>query len=323
MAVPMAVGLLPGTMGTMKEQAHNRVTPVHEPAMVRQVLDVARPGRGERVLDMTVGTGGHSLALAREVGPDGFVLGLDRDASALSVARERLARCAPCAFMVLQHPFSRALEAARLAGVDAFHVVIADLGMGTHQVDDPSRGFAFDSSSRLDMRYDTSSGLTAWDVVNRMSEKELADIFFKLGQERYSRQIAAAICRRRRERPIDTPAQLAELIKGVAARRSAGRKWRIHPATRVMMSLRIFVNDELGELEKMLACLPQLLVPGGRAVILTYHSLEARRVKFAWRRQEKEGVLRVITPKPLRPEDEEISRNPRVRSCQLRAAVKL
>jgi len=310
-------------LGAMARNSPSAAMPIHEPAMVRQVLQLTRPGRGEKVLDLTVGTGGHALALAEGLGAEGFLLGLDRDGAALKLARTRLSLCSPCQFALLQCRFSRAREAAQRQGICAFDVVLADLGVGTHQMDDPARGFSFDSEHRLDMRYETTQRLTAWHVINELPRNELADIFYRLGQERYSRQIAEAICRHRQQHSIETPAELARLIKAVVARYSKGRTWRIHPATRVMMSLRSFVNEEPEELQAMLELLPELLAPGGRAALLTYHSLEARRVKHAWREQEKKGLLKILTRRPLRPHEAEIKRNPRARSCQLRAALGL
>lgn len=291
--------------------------------MVRQVLQVLAPRPGQSVIDLTIGTAGHALALARAIGPDGFLVGLDRDRAAIDLAQRRLQEGASCTFRLLHLPFSQAGQAAEELGREGFDVALADLGLGTHQLGDPSRGFSFDSEERLDMRFDTSQELTAWDVVNRTPEKDLADIFYELGQERLSRPIAARICREREKRPIESPAEMSRLVKKVAARRSSGRTWRIHPATRIFMSIRIFVNRELEELDALLVLLPQLLVPGGRSAILTYHSLEARRVKQAWRAQQKEGVLRVVEGTPLKPTPEETRQNRRARSAQLRAAIRL
>jgi len=263
------------------------------------------------------------VALAERIGPEGMLVGIDADSQALGAARQRLSEASLCPFKLLHCRFSEAGEAAARAGIEGFDVALADLGVGSHQLDDLRRGFAFSSESKLDMRFDTSGGTTAWDVVNRMPERELADIFHELGEERYSRQIAAAICSRRRSEPIDTPAQLGEIVKGVAASRSRGQTWRIHPATRVAMAIRIFVNDEVKELDALLQALPSLLVRGGRMAIITYHSLEARRVKRAWLDQKKQGVLEVITKRVIKPSPEEVQRNPRVRSAQLRAAVTL
>ncbi len=174
------------------------------------------------------------------------------------------------------------------------------------------------------MRYDTTAGPSAYDVVNGATEKELADIFWRFGEERYSRQIAAAICRRRADAPIESAAELSGLIKGVVAKRTPrGRTWRIHPATRVMMALRIYVNAEMDELDSLLDALPRLVRRGGRCAVLTYHSLEARRVKQAWRRQVREGLWEDVARRAVKPTDEQIAENPRVRSAQLRAVRRL
>lgn len=292
--------------------------------MVPQVLDLLQPAPGDSVLDLTLGTAGHSLALAAAIGPDGLLVGIDADPEAISTARERLEAEAPCTFRLFAERFSRARDVAHRAGVEGFDVALADLGVGTHQLLRPERAFSFDSDAKLDMRYDTSGGPSAWDVVNRAPEQELADIFHRLGEERYSRQIAAQICRRRTERPINTPAELADLVKRVAARRTPRRRtWRIHPATRVMMALRIHLNGEMEELDALLEALPALLKRGGRAGVLTYHSLEARRVKHAWRRQAKEGLWQLLTPSPVKPSREQLDENPRIRSAQLRAVRRL
>jgi 16S rRNA (cytosine1402-N4)-methyltransferase len=289
--------------------------------MVPQVLELLAPCPAETALDLTVGTGGHSLALAAAVGADGGLIGLDADPDALRTARERLEAESPCPCRLFHARFSDAPRVLREAGVEGAHVALADLGVGTHQLDRPERGFAFDADHRLDMRYDTGTGPSAWEVVNRASEKELADLFHRYGQERYSRQIASRICQ---ERPIETAAELADLVKRVVARRSSRRKtWRIHPATRVMMALRIHVNREMVELEALLEALPGLVVRGGRAAVLTYHSLEARRVKQAWRRQQKEGTWEPLSPSPLKPAEQQVEENPRVRSAQLRAVRRL
>ncbi len=298
-------------------------TPIHEPAMVPQVLQLLEPRPGDRALDLTVGTGGHSLALAEAIGPDGLLVGLDADPDALRVARARLAD-APCTVRLIAARFGRALEVTREAAPDGFDVLLADLGVGTHQLLDPQRGLSFDSTERLDMRFDRAAGPSAYDVVNGASEEELAEILHTLGEERYSRQIAARICRRRAEAPIESAAELAEICKKVYARRGPrGRTWRIHPATRTMMALRIHVNREMEELDALLEALPRLLARGGRAAVLTYHSLEARRVKQAWRRQQKAGLVRLMKPSPLKPTEQQVRENPKVRSAQLRGCRKL
>jgi 16S rRNA (cytosine1402-N4)-methyltransferase len=295
--------------------------PRHEPAMVAEILEVLDPAPGETALDLTVGTGGHSLALAGQLGEDGLLVGIDADASALAVARARLEEEAPCAFHLVQAPFSHAPRVLQNLEIDGVDVVLADLGVGTHQLLSEKRGFGFESDAPLDMRYDTGGGPTAAQVVNELPEKDLADIFYHLGEERYSRQIASRICRERAEQPIETAAQLADLIKNVVARRSRrSQTWRIHPATRSMMALRIYVNREMEELDALLEDLPGMLNRGARVGVLTYHSLEARRVKLAWREQKREGRMELIRRKPVMPSDEEVQRNPSVRSVQLRTA---
>jgi 16S rRNA (cytosine1402-N4)-methyltransferase len=289
--------------------------------MVAEMLQALAPSPGETALDLTLGTGGHALALASAVGPTGRLIGLDADPSAIEVARERLAAEAPCRVDTFHARFSQTVAMLQDAGAGAVHCVIADLGIGTHQLDETSRGFAFDSDARLDMRFDPSSRPSAWDVVNRMPEKDLAGIFHRLGEERYSRRIAFMICRRREEKAIETPAELSDLVKRVVARRTPrGRTWRIHPATRVMMALRIYVNGEMEELDALLEALPGILVPGGRAAFITYHSLEARRVKEAWRRQERDGLMETTRPAVVLPSEDEVASNPRARSAQLRTA---
>ncbi|MFW6189528.1 MAG: 16S rRNA (cytosine(1402)-N(4))-methyltransferase RsmH [Planctomycetota bacterium] len=298
--------------------------PIHEPAMVPQVLRVLDPLPGRAALDVTVGTGGHSLAIAEALGPGGRLVGLDADPRALRTARARLQRWAPCRVRLFHGRFTDLPRILTDEGLTEFDLLLADLGVGTHQLMQPERGFSFQSESRLDMRYDPAAGPSAWDVVNTAERDELADIFRRYGEERYSRAIAESICRRRREATVDTPAELAELVKRVYARRSPrDRTWRIHPATRVMMALRIHVNREMEELDLLLKLIPRVLKRGGRAAVLTYHSLEARRVKNAWRKQAEEGRLEELPDSPLLPTEEQTERNPRVRSAQLRASRRL
>ena len=289
--------------------------------MVSEVLDVLEPQPGEKFLDLTLGTGGHALEVGARLGAEGLLVGIDADESALRLARDRLREQAPCPFRLFNEPFSRAPAVAEEVGVEGFDLALADLGIGTHQLDNPERSFSFDSDARLDMRYDRSRGITAHEVVNQMPQDELADLFYEYGEERYSRPIAARICD---ERPIESAAELAGLVKQVAARRtSRDTTWRIHPATRVMMALRIYVNRELEELDALLDELPGLLADGGRVGIITYHSLEARRVKQAWRDQAQRPLLEELDRSPLMPTEEEIEDNPRVRSAQLRAARRM
>jgi len=276
---------------TTQNQPETRQAPTHCPVMLSEVLECLHPAPGESVLDITVGNAGHTLALAQAVGAQGRVLGLDADADALAVARTRLDAEAPCPVLLEQTRFSRAPYAARAHGFDGFDVILGDLGIGTHQLFQEERAFSFDSEARLDMRFDTSVGLSAWDLVNDWPEENLSDIFHRLGEERYSRQIASRICRCRAEESIDTPAELSALIKGVVARRSKrGRSWRMNRR--------------------------------GRVCVLSYHSLEARLVKHTWREQVSQGLLELITRRVVKPSEEEIGKNSKSRSAQLRGAVR-
>ncbi len=302
------------------DESRGKRPPLHCPVMGREVLELLDPRPGDALLDLTVGTGGHTLILGSKLGAGGLAAGMDADEGALKTARMRLEPELDCRVRLFHGRFSEADEVLKEVGTEGFDVIIADLGVGTHQLDDPARGFSFDSPGPLDMRFDPTSGRGAEEVINREPEDSLADIFYHLGQERFSRQIAAKICRRRRHEPIGTARDLADIAKSVYAARSGGRRWRLHPATRIFMALRIYVNGELGELDRLLEKLPAIARPGARAAVITYHSLEARRVKAAWRRQAGQGLMEILTPRPQQPSEEEVSRNPRARSAQLRAA---
>lgn len=288
--------------------------------MVRQVLDVLDPRPGDAVLDVTFGTAGHALALCKRIGEEGLLVGADADPQALQAASRRLQAAATCPCRLLRARFSELPRLLTDEGLTRFDIVLADLGIGTHQLDRPERGFSFGVTAPLDMRYDPAATPDARQVVNSASQQELARIFRQFGEERYAEQIASRIVEQREQAPIETTTELAELVKQVYARRSRrGQSWRIHPATRVMMALRICVNREMEELDLLLRMIPHVLSSGGRAAVLTYHSLEARRVKRAWAEQVAEGLIELIRPAPIKPTDQEVARNPRARSAQLRA----
>jgi 16S rRNA (cytosine1402-N4)-methyltransferase len=292
--------------------------------MVAEVLAWTGARPGAIVADLTLGTGGHALALGERIGPGGLLLGLDRDPEALAAARARLEREARFPWRLVCAPFSRIGEVARAEGIEGFDVVLADLGVGSHQLARAERGFSFSQEGPLDLRYDRSGGApSAAEVVATLSEAELADIFFRYGEERWSRPIARAICREREQREIRTTLELAGIVTRVVGAKTQGRRLRLHPATRVMQALRIYVNDELGELERLLGALPALLRPGGRAAIQCYHSLESRAVKTAWREQARAGRLRELKGSPVRPGEAEVRANPRVRSVQMRVAERV
>lgn len=299
--------------------------PIHEPAMAPELLAWSNVRRGAKCLDLTTGTGGHALALAAEAGREGFLLGIDRDGGALAVAGRRLTAQGACPFELVKGRFSDAAAIAAQAGVKAFDVIIADLGLGTHQVDAPDRGFSFMTEGRLDMRFgvDEAGTPSAADVIATASEEELSDIFRRFGEERFHRAVARAICQARRAAPITTTTQLSDIVKRVVGARTQGRRLRIHPASRVMMALRIYVNGELDELEGLLHAVPGLLPRQARACFWCYHSLESRLVKHTWRAMKKDGLMQELKGSPIKPGEEEVRRNRRVRSVQMRVAERL
>jgi len=276
-----------------------------------EVVRLLNPQPGQTWVDATVGGGGHTRMIAERVGPTGCVIGLDQDPTMLALARGRLDGLP---VRLLHANFDQLAEVLRNLGTETVDGVLADLGFASDQVDQAARGFSFRDDGPLDMRLDPTIGQTAADMVNRMSEAGLADVFFEFGEERHSRRVARRIVERRTTRPFTTTADLADVV-----RRSVPRSGAIDPATRVFQALRIAVNDELGALDRLLAALPRIVRPGGKAGIISFHSLEDRRVKQAFRTP---GVWEPLTKKPVEASDEELSRNPRARSAKLRVAAR-
>jgi 16S rRNA (cytosine1402-N4)-methyltransferase len=305
----------------------------HVPVMLTEVVGCLRPRPGSLLVDATLGEGGHALALLEEMGGEGCLIGLDRDAQALQKALERL-RGHAC--LALFHTrFSRLEEVLEELGIAAVDGVLFDLGVSSLQLEEAERGFSIHQAARLDMRMDTGQELDAWKVVNEYEERELARIIRWYGEERWAPRVARGIALARKRSPIDTTDRLAEVVKEsipAAARRTGG-----HPARRTFQALRMEVNGELRELEQALPQALSALASGGTLVALSYHSLEDRMVKrfFAERGSrcacapEVETCecgageeLRILTPRPLRPSAREVEENPRARSAKLRAAQK-
>jgi 16S rRNA (cytosine1402-N4)-methyltransferase len=292
----------------------------HVPVLAAEVVRLSSADPGQIVVDATVGAGGHASLLLERIAPGGRLIALDRDAAMLGLARRRLDAVASGAEVVLvQANFDRLREVLDEQQVDAADVVLADLGVCSDQLDDPARGFSFQQSAPLDMRLDTASGEPARALLGRLSERDLADIFWRYGEERFSRRIARKVVETRRRSPLKTTDQLADLVRGCLPR-PRGRRQPIDPATRVFQALRIAVNEELGSLERFLAALPECVRPGGRAAVISFHSLEDRQVKQAFRDRSRWEVL---TRKPVQAGDDEVARNPRARSAKLRVARRL
>ena len=304
----------------------------HDPVLYQEIIYYLQPRQGGKYIDCTLGMGGHSQGILDASSPDGMVLGLDLDPEALLIARQRLAPYGS-RFIQARASYTTIEEQMQEIGWQKVNGVLLDLGVSSLQFDTPERGFSFQMDGPLDMRFDPDNPKSAAELVNRLSEKELAELIYRNGEERKSRQIARAIVR---ARPIKTTRQLAELVSNV--NRSARPGDRIHPATRTFQALRIAVNQELESLEKILPLAVSVLLPGGRLVVVSFHSLEDRIVKQFIRRESRDCLcppkqpvctcghkasIRVITPRPIRPSKEEVMRNPRSRSALLRVAERL
>ncbi|MGH9533309.1 MAG: 16S rRNA (cytosine(1402)-N(4))-methyltransferase RsmH [Terriglobales bacterium] len=291
----------------------------HIPVMAAEVLEYLAPRPGGVYVDCTVGGGGHAAQIARRLGPQGRLIGLDRDPAALQLAGERL-RGAASRVDLARANFSRLGVVLMQLGAGPVDGLLADFGASSMQMDQAERGFGFAAGGPLDMRMDPSQELTAAQVVNQFGERELADLIFQYGEERRSRRIARAIVR---SRPFTTTTQLAGVIAAVTrpmsraahARRSRGP----HPATRAFQALRIFVNQELEAITAWLAQAPAWLAAGGRVVTIAFHSLEDRPVKQNFQALAREGVYELLTPRVVRPAEAEVAANPRARSARLRA----
>ena len=294
--------------------------PQHVPVLLEESLNFLNVRPGGVVVDCTLGFGGHSAAICRRLGPAGKLIAFDRDEQAMDLAKARLAVLAeelgaemPQVEYVAR-PFSEIAEVIKPGELDG---LLADFGVSSMQLDEAHRGFSFRSDGPLDMRMDTRSGLTAEQVVNQADEEDLANLIYEFGEERRSRRIARAIVR---ARPITTTAELARVVSAVAPP-IKGEK--IHPATKTFQALRIRVNDELGEIQSLLKSAGSLLKPGGRVVLISFHSLEDRLVKDSFRESARQGVLEILTKKPAVAKEQEALRNPRSRSAKLRAAEKV
>lgn len=308
----------------------------HRPVMLEEVAGIIDAGPGAVYIDATVGLGGHAERLLQMAGPTGRLLGLDRDSTALRAARERLGRFGDRVSLA-QCRFSELVAAAEAAGIPAASGILFDLGVSSPQLDTDERGFSFHGTAPLDMRMDPAGGgPTAADLLRDLTEAELARVFRDWGEERWASRIAAFVVRARRRAPIASADQLVEVIKEAVP--AAARRHGPHPARRVFQSLRIAVNGELAELEQALRRAPEVLAPGRRVVVVSYHSLEDRVVKTEFRKAAKgcqcppglpecrcglRPTLRILTSKPVLPRPAEVAENPRARSAKLRAAERL
>lgn len=290
----------------------------HIPVLLDDVLDLMAVKPGDTVVDGTAGGGGHLAALVQAVGPSGRVIAFDRDPRAHALdAAGGVAAAHPDVVTLVQRPFGDVADVLAELGVPHVDALMADLGVSSHQLDESSRGFSFMRDGPLDMRMDTTKGMTAWELIDSLDEEELADLIYRDGEERASRRIARAV---KHDWPLeDSTLALADLIG-----RIIGRRGKIHPATRTFQALRIAVNRELDQLDALLAALPDVIAPGGRAAIIAFHSLEDRRVKHVFRdlsakdEQTRTRTWERLTKKPRVAAPGENHENPRARSAKLR-----
>jgi 16S rRNA (cytosine1402-N4)-methyltransferase len=284
----------------------------HTPVLVEEVLQWLEVKPDGIYVDATLGAGGHSAAIAQRL-VSGRLISLDQDERALELARENLKPWKDRVVLV-KSAFSRIAEVAHELGIPKVDGVLADLGVSSMQLDQSARGFSFREAGPLDMRMDAKGELTADEIVNQWSEKEIADLLYREADEHDSRRIAKAIVR---ARPLRDTAHLATTVAG--ARKQWGRQ-RLHPATKTFLALRIAVNREMEELGQFLSRTPATINPGGRWVVLSYHSREDRLVKHAFQEGERAGTLRVLTRHVIQPSEAEQANNPRSRSAKLRCA---
>lgn len=291
----------------------------HTPAMVEEVLEGLVINPAGIYVDVTLGGGGHTEAILKAASPGGHVIGLDQDIDAIEAATKRLKHYKDRVAFVESNfsDLSRALDARAVTAVDG---ILADLGVSTHQLDVAERGFSFRKNGPLDMRMDQDADISAMELIKSATELELADWFYRYGEERYSRRIARHICQVRRNTKIEDTATLAQIVKDASPAHARGG--RIHPATRVFQALRIVVNAELKNLEMFLSVAPRYLKSKGRLVVISYHSLEDRIVKECFKALNGEGY-QIITKKPLVPSSSEVRKNPSARSAKLRVLERI
>ena len=294
----------------------------HIPVLAETLAEQISLSTDAVIIDATVGHGGHSLLFGERLGPEAAIIGLDVDRDCIRRAQENLSDL-QCKVIIVRSNFSHIASVIAEAGIDKVDFILVDLGFCSAQLTDSSRGLSFQENMPLDMRLDDRITTTAADIVNRTDEKTLADLIYNFGQDRASRRIARFIAAYRRDLPITTTGQLAALVCRALNQPARARKSRIHPATRTFQALRIAVNDELANIEKLLVAAPAILKKDGQIAVISFHSLEDRIVKNDFKQKRLQGLYEVITKKPLTASDRETAANPRARSAKLRIARRL
>lgn len=294
---------------------------LHKPVMVKEVLGFLKPQPGKIIVDCTIGTGGHAREILKKIEPGGLLIGIDKDEEMLKIAKERLSAISN-SFRLFHADYADLGEVLKEVNIGKVDGALLDLGVSSPQLGMPERGFSFDKEGPLDMRMDRSGGITASNLLGKLSEREMEITFRRYGEERWSRRIARAILRERSKSRIETTTQLANIIERVVPSVCL-KRGRIHPATRVFQALRITVNKELESLECLLNHVYEFLTTGARIVVISFHSLEDRIVKNAFRNGAHDSNLKILTQKPLRPQESEVIENIRSRSAKLRVAERV
>lgn len=295
---------------------------LHVPVMLQEVLDYLKPQPGQIIVDATLGTGGHSLEILKRITPGGRLIGIDRDENSLAVCRQRLAEFKDNVEFVHANFVDLDQVLAKL-GIEKIDGIIFDLGISSYQLFDPQRGFSFQEEGPLDMRLDKSSYISAYDLVNNLNENEISQMLWNFGQERWHNRIAHLLVQERRNEPIATTRQLADLVMRAIPHRYRRGYYRIHPATRTFQAVRIAVNRELEILESAVKKAVDILRKQARICVISFHSLEDRVIKHTFRALKADGLIEIITAKPLTPGFGEMEVNPSSRSSKFRVAERI
>lgn len=292
----------------------------HTPVMLEEILDYLNLGPGKIIVDATIGTGGHAKEIIERISPGGRLIGIDRDEESLNISRVRLRPFSNTPLEFIYNNFCNIDTILKSLNIKKIDGILFDLGVSSFQLEDPKRGFSFQYEGPLDMRLDRASFISAYDLVNNLNEEEISSMLWTFGQERWHNRIAHLLVEERERHPITTTLELANIVMRAIPYRYRHKHYRIHPATRTFLGLRIAVNRELETLETAINKTIEFLEKRARICVISFHSLEDRVVKLSFRRASFEGRINIITPKPLVPTEDEIKANPSSRSSKLRVA---
>ncbi len=295
---------------------------LHIPVMLHEVIDYLDPAPGQIIVDATLGTGGHSLEILKKITPGGRLIGIDRDEDSLAICRQRFSEFSG-SYELVHANFVDLDQVLEKLGIDKIDGIVFDLGISTYQLKDIERGFSFQQEGPLDMRMDKSSYISAYDLVNNLNENEISHLLWSFGQERWHNRIAHLVVEERRNQPISTTRQLADLVMRAIPYRYRKGYYRIHPATRTFQAVRIAVNRELEILESAVKKAVAILRKKAKICVISFHSLEDRVIKHTFRALKADGLIDIITAKPMTPADSEVAANPSSRSSKFRVAERI